>query len=236
MTPRSLPLLTLLLAFPAALIAQARTDLDVPAPDGAILKATHYSPGRPGPGVLLLHQCNMDRTSWVALAEALRAAGLHVMTLDYRGYGESAERTTPANLGTIPRKWPADVDAAFAVFLAQPGVDSTRVAAGGASCGVNQSVNLARRSGRIDALVLLSGNTDSTGHAFLARRPDLPVFGAASTGDGNAVPTMRRLVSHSRHPATIFRELSNAGHGVPMFSAEPSLLPQIVEWVKASLR
>jgi len=60
------------------------------APDGAKLAATYYSAGRPGPGILLCHQCNMDRKSWNGLAEKLARAGFHVLTIDYRGFGESA--------------------------------------------------------------------------------------------------------------------------------------------------
>ena len=40
------------------------TDIDLKASDGVTLKATYTSPGRPGPAMLLFHQCNMDRRSW----------------------------------------------------------------------------------------------------------------------------------------------------------------------------
>lgn len=214
-------------------------DLDVKAPDGAKIKATYYSPGKLGPGMILLHQCNMDRKSWVSLAGALAAKGVHVLTLDYRGYGESDERTDDrARIQQLGEKWPADVDAAFSVLLAQPGVDKTRIAAGGASCGVHQSIQLARRSGQIKALMLLSGSTRSLseGTAYLAGNPLIPIFGAASAEDGNAVQTMRGIVGLSKHSATTIRELNNAGHGVPMFAADPALLPSIVAWLAQALR
>jgi hypothetical protein len=34
---------------------------DLTAPDGAILKATYFGAAQPGPGILLLHQCNRQR-------------------------------------------------------------------------------------------------------------------------------------------------------------------------------
>ena len=37
--------------------------MNILAKDGTKLKATYYSPGKPGPGMLLFHQCNMDRKS-----------------------------------------------------------------------------------------------------------------------------------------------------------------------------
>ena len=67
----------------------AQSDVDLKAADGVNLKATYTSPGRPGPGMLLIHQCNMDRTSWTGVTSALVKAGVHVLTLDLRGFGDS---------------------------------------------------------------------------------------------------------------------------------------------------
>ena len=53
-------LLAIVLVAPAT--AQS-TDIDLEASDGVTLKATYTSPGRPGPAMHLIHQCNMDRTS-----------------------------------------------------------------------------------------------------------------------------------------------------------------------------
>jgi alpha/beta superfamily hydrolase len=40
-------------------------------------------------GVLLLHDCNANRSVYKHLASVLSAAGLHVLSLDFRGYGGS---------------------------------------------------------------------------------------------------------------------------------------------------
>lgn len=40
---------------------------DLTAPDGLKLKATYFSAGKAGPGVLLLHQCNRQRKVWDGL-------------------------------------------------------------------------------------------------------------------------------------------------------------------------
>lgn len=37
----------------------------------------------------MFHQCNRDRKMWEELAPRLVAAGLNVLTLDFRGYGDS---------------------------------------------------------------------------------------------------------------------------------------------------
>ena len=77
------------LTFALALAAQVqKKDIDIKAPDGASLKGTYLSPGRRGPTILLLHQCNLDRHAWDGLAKDLAASGFHVLAIDYRGYGD----------------------------------------------------------------------------------------------------------------------------------------------------
>ena len=204
----------------------AARDLDVIAEDGAKLRATYRSPGKPGPGMLLLHQCNMDRHAWTELGSALVARGVHVLAIDYRGYGDSPRGN----------QRDSDVDSALAALVAQPGVDGARLGAGGASCGVRNSVMLARRSGRIRALMLLSGPTPDEGIAWLRAHPDMAIFGAATAEEDLAVRSLQSVVATSKHPATGMRVLRNAGHGVPMFAADSTLLPAVAEWVSRVLR
>src|ERR1700693_1796004 len=63
--------------------------VDLTAGDGTNLKATYFAAAKSGPGVLLLHQCNRQRKIWDGLAQQLAAAGINVLTVDYRGFGES---------------------------------------------------------------------------------------------------------------------------------------------------
>lgn len=209
------------------------------APDGITLKATYYSPGKPGPAVLLLHQCNSDRASWAPFATAASARGYHVLALDYRGFGESGgilsdDPNTQFQVTTV--KWPGDVDAAFDWLVAQPGVDKTRVAAAGASCGVNQSVQLARRHPEVKTVLLLSGPVAPDGREHLRTTPWMPVFAAASDGDGGAVETMRWLLGWSRNPGNKMLAYKAAGHGTEMFAVEKGLQPAMLEWLDANLR
>ncbi|HXI02874.1 MAG TPA: hypothetical protein VNI57_06810, partial [Candidatus Saccharimonadales bacterium] len=102
------------LAFPAH-AEVSKWNVDVKMADGAKLRATIYSQGRRVPGLLLLHQCNSDRRSWDALATSLAKAGLSVMTMDFRGYGESAGAGTPREkMAELQAKWPSDVETAWA--------------------------------------------------------------------------------------------------------------------------
>jgi dienelactone hydrolase len=240
----SLSLATLIsAAAPAATIAQTKgpapQTVDVKAADGVMLKASYYSAGKPGPGIMLFHACNRDRSSWTHLATEAAARGFHVLALDFRGFGNSGgERfqNSPEQQSTIEVEWPRDVDAAYTWLTSQPGVDKTRIAAAGASCGVNQSVQLARRHPEVKTVVLLSGNVNPGGRAFLRDSPGLPVLAAASHGDGGAVSGMKWLLGWSRNPANKFVEYKAAGHGTDMFAVEKGLEPLILKWFEGHLR
>ena len=107
-----LSLALVLAAAPAALAAGDA--VDIASADGTVLKGSYYDPGRPGPGMLLVHQCNMDRTSWESLAGSLVDAGVHVLTFDLRGFGETPGEglVSPDSFPRLMQQSPPDVDAA----------------------------------------------------------------------------------------------------------------------------
>jgi alpha-beta hydrolase superfamily lysophospholipase len=142
-------------------------DIDIFAPDGVVLKASYYAPGKSGPAVLLFHQCNMDRHAWDTLAADLVSAGFHVLTFDQRGFGDTPGTSQAADRFKID----GDADAAYHYLRSRPDVDKNRIAAGGASCGVIYSSALASRHRDIKALVLLSGFADANGQAYIAATP-----------------------------------------------------------------
>ena len=223
--------LAMVLGCAAALAAEAQEkDIDIQA-DGTTLKGSYFSPGRPGPGILLLHQCNMDRHAWDGLAHDLANAGFHVLTFDFRGFGESG-----GNGGTgrpvMREKWPGDVDAAFAVLKEQKGVDGARLAAGGASCGVTQASDLAARNHEVQALMLLSGMASAAAKEYLTATPSVAVFGAASAGDTNAAKGIQEAVGASKNPHSTVKIYEGTEHGVPMFAKHADLEPMIVSWLK----
>jgi dienelactone hydrolase len=215
--------------------------VDLTAPDGLTLKATYFPAASAGPGVLLLHQCNRQRKVWDALAQQLSAAGLHVLTLDYRGFGESGgdrfDNLPPAEAQRMrSEKWPGDIDAAFAYLVAQPGVKKETIGVGGASCGVQNSIQAARRHPEVKSLVLLSGTTDLLGRNFL-RTTKAPVF--FSFADDDEFPTsvfaMQWLFSLTRTPEKALARYANGGHGSDMFSVQKQLPGLIVDWYAQTL-
>src|SRR6516162_10313191 len=112
------PLVTLALSFVAgAQNAPAPRIVDLKSADGTLLKATYFSVGKPGPGVILYHQSNRTRTSWDDVARELAAAGINALAVDTRGYGESG-----GTRGEATRTQQADLETAYQFLVSQPGV------------------------------------------------------------------------------------------------------------------
>jgi dienelactone hydrolase len=221
--PVTVGLVALLLRATVDVRAQApERAVEIKAADGIGLKASYFSSGKPGPGVLLVHQCNGDRRGWTLFASALATAGFHVLAPDLRGFGENGR--TP-----VPQKWGADLDAALAFLSSQDGVDSRRLAVGGASCGGVEAALLASRHRDIKALVLISGGAGA-GLSFIADTASLPVFGAAAERD-DGTPAVKAAIEASKNPHSSLRIAEGREHGVDLFRAHPDLVALIVQWL-----
>jgi len=222
-------------------VAGARV-VDLKASDGTKLSATYFDAGKPGPGVLLLHQCNRDRNVWNSLVLKLTAAGINVLTVDNRGFGlsggEPHEKLTPQQEGQIEsEKWPGDFDIAIEYLMSQSGVRRDMIGVGGASCGVNNSIQVARRHPEVKSLVLLSGPTSLQGRQFLRSSTQLPVFFAVADDDefAGTVQTVEWLYSLTPNPGKKFVHYAQGGHGADMFPVHPELQGLIVDWYVTTL-
>jgi len=220
----------------------AQRIVELTAADGTKLKATYFAAAKPGPGALLLHQCNRQRKVWDGLAQQLAAVGINVLTLDYRGFGESGgdpfDKLPREQMAQIQaEKWPSDFDTAFRYLVSQPGVTRDTIGVGGASCGVNNSVQIARRYPEVRSLMLLSGNTDLNGRQFLRNSATVPVFFSVADDDEfpPTVLAIEWLYSLTSNPGKTFVHYATGGHGADMFPVHPELPGIIVDWYVTTL-
>lgn len=221
---------------------QAPKVVDLTTADGTKLKASFFAADKPGPGVLLLHQCNRQRRIWDGLALQLEAAGINVLTLDFRGFGQSGgkplDQLTPQEATqAFNQIFPGDVDTALAFLESQSGVRKDVIGVGGASCGVNQTVQAARRHPEVKSLMLLSGNTDLNGRDFLRKPPGVPAFLAAADDDEFPLSllSIEWIYSLDANPGKKFVHLTIGGHGADMFPFNPELPGMIVDWYVTTL-
>ena len=246
MTPRrSFPYILAALVFSCMFLApalSAQRTVDLTASDGTKLKASYFAAAKPGPGVLLLHQCNRQRKVWDSLAQQPAQAGINVLTFDYRGFGESAgdpfDKLPPDKAAQVmDEKFPGDIDVAFQYLISQPGVTRDVIGVGGASCGVNNSIQAARRHPEVKSLVLLSGGTDLNGRKFLRQPKSLPAFFAVADDDEfpPTVQVVEWLYTVTENPGKQLVHYQTGGHGAEMFKVHPELEEAIVDWYVTTL-
>lgn len=232
-----------LTALPLSAQSPARR-VTIPAVDGFRLAAEYLTPGSAGPGALLLHQCNRQGapTGFESLARRLTTAGLHVLTLDFRGFGASLDaeyRDFSRQMAAIETHFPSDVERAAAYLAAQSGVDGSRLAVVGASCGGWQAVLLAGRRTEVRAIVLLSAAFDDTldVRPQLLRVADRPLFGVFAEGDRFGTPgSMRAAFAATRHPASQLLVFKGSHHGTPLFHHDRGLEDATVRWLRERLQ
>ena len=200
--------------------------------------ASYYDPGSAGPGALLLHACNRDRSSWDGLARALGEAGFHVLTLDFPGYGESGGERYEGDGSRHERmvwwraEWSDAVDAAHRWLVERPGVDEYRLVAAGASCGVLMATAVSESfPSSYRALALLSGPLDKQGYDHLYHST-IPVMAIVSGNDTPFTQYAMQQVDRSTHESSEFVLLDDAGHGTDMLAAEKGLARRIVQWMQ----
>lgn len=237
--------------------------VDLKAPDGTILKASYFAAGRPGPGVLLLHQVNRTRKSWDEVAAQLAAFGINTLTLDMRGHGESGgtpyDKLTPEDARKHWQGYPDDLEIAFQYLISQPGVRRNVIGLGGAGLlGVDSSVELARKHPeKIKSLVLISGETFHDNLKFLHQASQLPGLFVVSDNDEYppTVEAMELLYITSPNsgkkfihyaaaneapwlwyePVDVGKVPATGSHGTDLFKPHPELPGMIADWFLVTL-
>jgi dienelactone hydrolase len=236
--------------------APAPRQVRLKSADGAVLAATYFDAGKPGPGVLLFHQSNRTRKSWDEVAAQLAAAGIHTLAVDSRGHGESGGS---AGGDHADEKRIDDLDAAFRWLVSQPGVTRDLIGVGGAGwLGVHASVETARRHPRESrSLVLISGETLRPGLEFLHHASQLPELFVVSDGDEypptaeamellyvTASSPAKKLVHYSAKSDApwLWYEPVDAGHvpatgehGTDLLKTHPELAGIVVQWFVTTL-
>jgi len=225
----------------AALAADGRP-IEIEAVDGFKLAASYYDPGKPGPAVLLLHQCNSDRTMWNGIASALADSGHHVLTLDYRGYGDSArgaaniEKANQEQRRKMQSMARSDLEEVFEHLLALDGVDGARVATGGASCGGPRSIQLAIGKSGIRTMVFLSTFVGDQVLNSFEQLNDLPILAITAESDGRTTSSLRKLFTASESKKSRLIIYKGDTHGYPLFEQDRRLERTIVNWYRDHLR
>ncbi|HEY9246033.1 MAG TPA: alpha/beta fold hydrolase [Candidatus Methanoperedens sp.] len=191
------------------------------------------------PAFLLLHMMPSTKESWTEFAALLQERGFEVLAIDLRGHGESIDK----NGGKINYRDFTDEEhresildiAASKEFLKQKGADTSRLAIAGASIGANLALLWASTDKDIRLLLLLSAGVDYRGIRTpeLARIYENPVYILASEKDTRNAGSSSRILFGMFPGDKKLNIIQGNSHGTDMFSFQPDLMDEILEWVVA---
>lgn len=188
------------------------------------------------PAVVLIHQGGSSREEWGAMPAELVKQGYVVLAYDVRGHGGSTKVENIYPLFNDPNLAPKDLWTVLDYLRAHERVDSKRLAVVGSSIGGNLAC-VASGIGEVKTAVHMSGKTSAVYN--LAGTPELAmrsVFHISSKGDqgGKREQWARELYQKTSKPRKLMI-VEGKGHGVSMFTDDPTLTQQIYAWLKETL-
>jgi dienelactone hydrolase len=216
--------------------------------DGFALVADYYAGSDGGAGVILMHQCNGERSMYQELGALLAGQGVHVLAMDFRGYGDSVTdgvniediRASTADFNEyrkvsapIREHWVADVNIA-ADYLKERIGEGAVIGAGGASCGGFQAVVLAEQRNVGAIMTFSSGLSEEMLERYKALGP-VPTLIIAAEEDGSTYERALALFAESGDPGTRMISYKGEGHGSPLFEQDPTLASTIAGWYALQL-
>lgn len=205
-------------------------DITLQTDDGTSLHASYLAPDDEARGgVVLVHDEGRCSKDWKFLAQKLQQSGLHVVSPDLRGHGDSSGSESALEESDYAAMT-ADVSAALD-YLDR--VDAGELALVGASFGANLALKVASERPDVQNLVLLSPGLNL--HGITTTGP-LQAYGerslllVVSKEDRYAAKTALVLDAQAKGPKHL-EIYEGAGAGATMLNREPALEGLIVSWL-----
>ena len=202
-------------------------------------------------GVIMLHQCNAERSMYQGLAQSLAANNISSMSLDFRGFGDSVtneislkalrekatsrenyfEMTNKLGIGTHRID---DVEIAYQYLLGKLG-DQANISVIGASCGGAQALNLAKNH-KMSSFIFFSSGMNERNSQLFHELSETPALIIAAQEDEFTFNSANEIFKGAKNDQSRLLLYKGAGHGLPLFKQDPNLENVMVEWFKLSLK
>jgi dienelactone hydrolase len=223
-------------------------ELTLTTDKGFELKASYYQSNQTSDrGVLLLHQCNYNRTMYNDIGQQLSDKGIHALSLDFRGFGDSANAEFNAEkLQALPRKerrtawqkmskyWPSDVQLAYN-HLKSKMSDKGIIGVVGASCGGSQAITLAEKNPVNVMGFFSSGQREENIARYTKTLADKPTLIIASEKDTGTYESAQKLFTASTNTSSKFIAYKGTAHGYPLLDSDTQLASYMVSWLDSHL-
>lgn len=227
---------------------KARADHDF------LLSADYYYLGkkidvRKSPGVIILHDCTSDRNQYSELAKTIAAQGIHVLSLDFRGYGGSVAKefsqleikkhskdivSYQNEIALITSYWADDLWSAYQ-FLRKKVDKSKGIAVVASGCAASYAVTLAERI-QLSAMVLLTPEMSYRDKERYKNLIDTPNYFISSAHHLASYSTAQELFAWNGASRSKLQVFKGNRRDRKLISANLNLLNDIAQWLKFNLR
>lgn len=202
-------------------------------------------------GVLMLHQCNADRSMYQGLAQSLAVKGISSMSLDFRGYGDSivdgntiaeirkkatsrqdySDRMKQAGIGMHRVD---DVEIAYKYLIEKLGKNAD-VSLIGASCGGAQAINLAEKH-QVSSFVFFSSGMNKEYIKKFNKLSNIPALIIAAQEDEYTYKSSKQIFEAAKSNQSRLLLFKGSGHGRPLFKQDPNLENTMVNWFELNFQ
>lgn len=205
--------------------------------DGTYIAGRYYaSPGKiEHRGVILLHMFGSNQNAWNNLAAELQDRNFEVMTLDFRGHGDSDGEETALKEAEYAQMVN---DAAEAVEYLRDLDSEMSIAVVGAGLGANVAMQLASRDETIAAAVLVSPQHNYRGVKITKLNKSFirPVYFLVSRFDAVSLAATETLYQDNPAAEKELRIAEEAkGRGTKLLNKAPKLRDALLDWLELHL-
>jgi hypothetical protein len=218
------------------------------AHDEFLLSGSYYAGAEKSGGVLILHDCVHDSESYVKLGQALSAIGLHVLALDFRGYGAStskqfSQKKIKSEAGNIDNYqtafagltsyWDADVLKAYHYILKK--VDKSKgVSVFSSGCSSSYAVTLAEQI-RVNSLVMITPVMYYQDRERYKNLLDIPTYFINSIHHTETYNTSKELFEWNGSKQSKIQVFKSDYHDYGLLKRNKYLKNDISLWIKSQL-
>ncbi|WP_343815201.1 alpha/beta hydrolase [Colwellia asteriadis] len=199
-------------------------------------------------GVLILHDCKESRKNYQELAQNLANSGLHVLSLDFRGYGDSTDNgfseqelkkqakdlvSYQSDLALLTSYWPEDVIAAYH-YLRKELDKSKGIAVFASGCSSGYTLELAQKY-HVKAWVLLNPEMSYSDKERYKTLLDAPSYFISSGHQLASLSVAQELFNWNGDKKSKIQIFKVDKNNSQLLKSNRRLVIDIVEWLKFNL-
>lgn len=200
-------------------------------------------------GVIILHDCHSERTKYKTLSTNIAQQGLHTLSLDFRGYGNSVDQgysqlavkknatdiiSYQAEVAVLMSYWSEDLLAAYD-FLRRKVDNSQGISIVASGCAGAYAVALAEKR-HINSMVLLTPKMSYADKERYKNLVDIPSYFISSAQHAMSYATAQELFTWSGAKHSKLQVYKGDKINYQVIRAHKYLVNDIALWLKLTLR